>query len=430
MKAKLLASSVAIALALTATSASAVNFTGYFRSGVGVSQDGATQSWMIPYVGRLGNEADTYTEIGLGQELYNKGGKTFYVDSMLSMNSDGSNDWEATGTTGDATFALRQFNIQAKGLIESSPEAVVWAGKRYYQRHDIHIIDTKYWNISGAGAGVENIKAGDGAFSAAWIRGDGDDLNINYADLRYAGLKPWDGAWAEVGVTYAIPNATDAQDTPASYGNFDNSMMLTAELSQYFASTGINQKFVLQYADKAMAHNMVDQGGGWYDVWSKDNSDAKGYRFINVGDLPYGDKFIFNYVLTYGKASDIGEKWVDLTNGATTAGNWIGGSRDDVSLFSLVGRAQYQWTDIMKTIVEAGTFQQKTEFASGTDYKAAGQKYTLAQAWSAGSGFWARPELRVYASYLKDAGDSKDYTFNGKTDANTMNFGVQAEAWW
>ena len=40
MKAKILATSVAIALALTATSASAANFTGYFRSGVGVSTDG------------------------------------------------------------------------------------------------------------------------------------------------------------------------------------------------------------------------------------------------------------------------------------------------------------------------------------------------------------------------------------------------------
>ena len=80
-----------------------------------------------------------------------------------------------------------------------------------------------YENISGAGAGVENIKAGEGAFSIAWIRGDADDLeanipdgvrddlNINYLDLRYAGIKPWDGAWGEVGITYAMPNATDAQ---------------------------------------------------------------------------------------------------------------------------------------------------------------------------------------------------------------------------
>lgn len=412
MKAKLLASSVAIALALTATSASAVNFTGYFRSGVGVSQDGSTQSWMIPYVGRLGNEADTYTEIGLGQELYNKGGKTFYVDSMLSMNSDGSNDWEATGDANDATFALRQFNIQAKGLIEASPEAVVWAGKRYYQRHDLHIIDSKYWNVSGGGAGVENIKAGDGAFAVAWIRNDADKLNVNYADLRYAGLKPWEGAWAEVGIDYAIGNATDAQDEAATYEDFKNSVMLTAELSQYFASSGINEKFVLQYADKGLAHNMIDQGGGWYDVWSGDNSDAKGYRFINNGDMPLGDKFYVNYVFTYGKS----EKHADFT--------------DNTELLSLVGRAHYQWTEIMKTVVEAGTFSKETEFTSGSSWKDAGQKYTIAQAWSAGKGFWARPELRVYASYLKDGGDGENLTFNGSTDDNTMNFGVQAEAWW
>lgn len=412
MKAKLLASSVAIALALTATSASAVNFTGYFRSGVGVSKDGATQSWMIPYVGRLGNEADTYTEIGLGQELYNKGGKTFYVDSMLSMNSDGSNDWEPTGANGDATFALRQFNIQAKGLIEASPDAVVWAGKRYYQRHDLHIIDSKYWNVSGAGAGVENIKAGDGAFAVAWIRNDADKLNVNYADLRYAGLKPWEGAWAEVGIDYAIGNATDAQDTPAIYGDFKNSVMLTAELSQFFAASGINEKFVLQYADKGLAHNMIDQGGGWYDVWSGDNSDAKGYRFINNGDMPLGDKFYVNYVFTYGKS----EKHAAFT--------------DNTELLSLVGRAHYQWTEIMKTVVEAGTFSKETEYTSGSSWKEAGQKYTIAQAWSAGKGFWARPELRVYASYLKDGGDGENKTFNGKTDDNTMNFGVQAEAWW
>ena len=40
MKAKLLSASVAMALAMTATAASAVDFHGYFRSGVGVSNDG------------------------------------------------------------------------------------------------------------------------------------------------------------------------------------------------------------------------------------------------------------------------------------------------------------------------------------------------------------------------------------------------------
>ena len=121
---------------------------------------------------------------------------------------------------------------------------------------------------------------------------------------------------------------------------------------------------------------------------------------------------MLNYVLTYGHAEDYGD-YIDKTD-----------------MFSLVGRAQYQWTDLMKTIFEAGTFTKDTDYTSGSSWKDAGQKYTLAQAWSAGPGFWARPELRVYATYLKDGGDGDNATFNSSSDDNTWNFGVQAEAWW
>ncbi|WP_181962178.1 carbohydrate porin, partial [Klebsiella pneumoniae] len=93
------------------------------------------------------------------------------LDSMVSMVSDGSNDNETT-LNDDAQFGLRQLNLQIKGLIPGDPNAVIWGGKRYYQRHDLHIIDTKYWNISGSGAGVENYTLGPGAVSLAWIRGD------------------------------------------------------------------------------------------------------------------------------------------------------------------------------------------------------------------------------------------------------------------
>jgi len=147
MTAKWLPISAAVIMALGTTSAFAVDFHGYFRSGVGISQDGDTQTYEKNKVGRLGNEADTYSEVQLGQEVYNKGGKTFYVDSMFAMTSDGSNDWEATSDTDNgANFALRQFNVQAKGLFGGSE--VTWAGKRFYQRHDIHISDFYYWNIS------------------------------------------------------------------------------------------------------------------------------------------------------------------------------------------------------------------------------------------------------------------------------------------
>ncbi len=166
MNTTLRALSVALAAALIAPSAFAasaaiptIDFHGYMRAGVGVSSDGSEVEWQKNKLGRLGNESDTYGELELGSEVYKKDDVSFYLDSMVSMVSDGSNDNETT-LNDDAQFGLRQLNLQIKGLIPGDPNAVIWGGKRYYQRHDLHIIDTKYWNISGSGAGVENYTLG------------------------------------------------------------------------------------------------------------------------------------------------------------------------------------------------------------------------------------------------------------------------------
>ncbi len=259
MKAKWLPIAAAVTAALASQAAFAVDFHGYFRSGVGVSGDGDMVKYNVNKVGRLGNENDTYGEVQLGQEVFNKDGKTFYVDSMFAMTSNGSNDWEGTGTVcnfdakqcnGDSEFALRQFNVQAKGLLGFAPEATLWAGKRFYQRHDIHISDFYYWNISGAGAGIEGIQAGPGKISFAWIRNDrsstdvfgktgingdqpnlADSVNVNTLDLRYAGIPLWQDGSLEVGAMYALVNETDAQKQLKN-NNMKDGVMLTAELTQ------------------------------------------------------------------------------------------------------------------------------------------------------------------------------------------------------
>ncbi|MDF4927492.1 carbohydrate porin [Vibrio parahaemolyticus] len=51
----------------------------------------------------------------------------------------------------------------------------------------------------------------------------------------------------------------------------------------------------------------------------------------------------------------------------------------------------------------------------------------MAHAISTGESFFARPEIRFFATYLKDnEGDSFD---NNKSN-DTINYGVQIEAWW
>ena len=435
MTAKWLPISAAVIMALGSASASAVDFHGYMRSAVGVSQDGDMQTYGKNKVGRLGNEADTYSEIQLGQEVYNKGGKTFYVDSMFAMTSaDGSNDWEATGASdvnndAGANFALRQFNVQAKGLFGGNE--VTWAGKRYYQRHDIHISDFYYWNISGAGAGVEAIQAGPGQLSFAWIRNDrgatddgwtaGDALNVNTLDARYAGLPLWSDATLEVGADYAIVNPTDAQEasTNTQYKNAKDGVMLTAELTQGILG-GFN-KTVLQYGTEGYSKSFAFYGdGSWYGAEAKDGAD--GFRVINHGVISLGDSWDLSHQLVYG------------------VGNEMWGGNDKVEATSIVVRPVYKWTDTMKTIFEAGYGQDKTTPSTGDSTSVDSQKFTIAQAFSAGKGFWARPEIRVFASYLKtDAVQWKEVTagnwqplplFNSNKDDNTYNFGVQAEAWW
>ncbi len=425
MKAKWLPISAAVIMALGSASASAVDFHGYMRSGVGISQDGATQTYEQNKVGRLGNEADTYSEVQLGQEVYNKGGKTFYVDSMFAMTSNGSNDWEDTGAGREkdgADFALRQFNVQAKGMFGGNE--VTWAGKRFYQRHDIHISDFYYWNISGAGAGVEAIQAGPGQLSFAWVRNDRaasegtgvtGALDVNTLDARYAGLPLWSDATLELGADYAIVRPTDAQDAERS--DLKNGVLLTAELTQGIMG-GFN-KTVLQYGTEGYAKNFAFYGdGSWYAAETADNS-ADGFRIINHGVISMGDSWDLSHQLVYGVAND-----------------WNKGYSDKYETMSVVVRPVYKWTDTMKTIFEAGYHDDSISYVNGhADDGYNGAKYTVAQAFAAGKGFWARPEIRLYATYLDVGGKAwqgpaEQTPFNGGKDSDTWNFGVQAEAWW
>ncbi|SJN58246.1 Maltoporin precursor [Vibrio ruber DSM 16370] len=413
---------VAILGALSATQAFAVDFNGYVRAGLGASSDGGGTKGGDEFnktkLGRLGNEFDTYSEIGLGQELFNADGRSMYFQSMIEMSSDGNLESE-NSKDDSANFGIKQLNIQAKGYIPSLPDAVIWAGKRFYQRHDIHIIDTKYWNVSGYGAGIENIKLDTGAVSAAVIRADNElatwdgggkktshgDLNTYFLDLRYAGFSPWEGAWTEFGVDYAIVNPTDQQEDLAK--NFDNGLMLTAELSQKF-SLGYN-KFVFQYMDKGLAQNAISQGGGWYDIWSGDVSQAKGFRLISTGDLNLSENVVINHVFTYGNAKDHGD------------------GLDKETMISFVARPTYIWSPYNKTMLEVGYFDQDKTKDSGAEVQSGGTKFTLAHAISAGESFFARPEIRFFVTYLKD---NEGNAFDNNKRNNTFNYGVQIEAWW
>ncbi|MCA2017902.1 maltoporin [Vibrio tritonius] len=423
---------VAISSALISASAFAdVDFHGYMRAGVGMSPDGGGQiTYNKNQIGRLGNEGDAYGEVELGKEVYNESGKTFYVDTMFAMSSNGSNDWEGTGTNcgvaagnecvSDAEFGFRQYNVKAKGLLNFAPEATLWAGKRFYQRHDIHISDMYYWNISGAGAGIEGIETGPGKLSLAWVRNDRNDnfdngsgsgdtpdtgndgmLNVNTFDVRYAGIPLWSKANLEVGIDYAYVNPTDSASDAAK--DAENGVMFTAELTQGL-DNGFN-KTVVQYGTEGYSKNFAFYGdGSWYGAEAKD--DAYGYRLINWGVAGLSDSVEVGHQLVYGVGK---EMW---------------GTMDRWKTMSAVIRPVYKWDENHKSILELGYSVDDNDGA-----KTKLGKVTVAQAWCAGSSFWARPEIRLYATYFKYDDDSNGTPFDSGTDDDTMQFGVQVEAW-
>ncbi|WP_431687666.1 maltoporin [Hahella sp. NBU794] len=381
----------AIAASLFTVNASAVEWHGYARSGIGMSDNGDQQCINKQAVGRLGNECETYAELDLQQELFNRDGRTFKVETMLSYKSNQDGDYEALNSEDDE-IALRQMNVQAKGVLGFAPEATLWAGKRYYQRHDIHHLDLFYWDVSGPGAGIEGIDAGAGKFSAAWTRGYG---NINILDFRYSGIQV--GASSlEVGLDLAKPRLTDAQKDAGAAD--DLSTLLTAELSTSIFD-GFN-KIVFQYGTEGYASPMRNFGGGqWNGTLDK---GGKGFRLIDWGVVKAGSNIELSYAAMYGVFDD------DTMN-------------DDSSFYSISARPAYKWSDYMRTYLEVGHFAADD---NGVDSQL--DKVTIAQAWSAGPSFWARPEIRVFASYINDG---EGTPFEGGEDS-VLNFGVQMEAWW
>jgi maltoporin len=414
-----------LAALLVSGPALAVDFHGYLRSGVGATAGGGDQACFqaagAPAKYRLGNECETYAEIGLGQEVWSEGNRSFYVDSMIAYRSDQGNDWEAGGTDTDGgennpfdeagTTSIRQFNVVGKNLIPSLPGAAIWAGKRYYKRHDVHINDYYYWDVSGPGAGIEDIDLGFAKASVAWIRntdgdwvyqgsGTGTNLANDTLDFRLAEIDVNPGGKLEIGYDYGKANLTDEQERDPGYED-QKGHLVTLEHTQSDWFGGYN-KLALQYGTDGIIGSSGRNSTG--------NSDGKMFRLVNQGVVGLSDNIEMMYVQIYE------DRDFDNDSGQTWASFGV--------------RPVYKWSDVMSTALEFGydRVDPQADGESTRDLK----KLTLAQQWSAGNSFWSRPQIRVFATYAK--WDGGRYQAASESidagDDDGLTFGVQAEAWW
>lgn len=422
---------MAVAAGMLSAQALAVDFHGYARSGIGWTGSGGEQQCFQATGAqskyRLGNECETYAELKLGQEVWKEGDKSFYFDTNVAYSINQQNDWE------DTSPAFREVNVQGKNLIEWLPGSTLWAGKRFYQRHDVHMIDFYYWDISGPGAGLENVDLGFGKLSLAATRASEAGGSYNYTserqrdyaertandtfDVRLSSMEVNPGGMLELGVDYGRANPRDGYRLED--GASKDGWMFTAEHTQSILK-GYN-KFVLQYATDAMTSHGKGLANG-----SNINNDGKMWRVLDHGAFTLAEDWDLMYVGMFQKT--------DLDSGRGT--DW----------WTVGVRPMYKWTPIMSTLLEVGYDNVKSQQTGDRN----GQyKITLAQQWQAGDSIWSRPAIRLFATYAKwdekwgyvKDGDSlttaamRDTSGNGiftnsRGNDDEFTFGAQMEIWW
>jgi maltoporin len=161
------------------------SFSVYLRSGVGINGNGGPQDFdfEIPDFGlgryRLGNEPDSYMELSFKQ-AHLLGDSPDVMDvSMTFTPAIAYNTTKVTFSNqfvNGSVYAMRQAFLEAKNFIKSAPEITVWAGQRFYDRHDVHLHDLFYDDYSGYGAGIDNIDLGFGKLLFSYLEGIRDDI--------------------------------------------------------------------------------------------------------------------------------------------------------------------------------------------------------------------------------------------------------------
>ncbi len=442
MKTQWLPLSAAVALAISSISASAVDFHGYMRAGMQISSNGgevycAGNGNVGHKVGRLADECDTYAEIALSDTVYNKADSKFTVNTLIAYGTTEGyrdlqgNSWQGVGGQGPWDGQ----RLSARELwagYTADTGYTIWAGKRFYQRKDIHIMDFYYLNDSGNGAGIEGIDVGAGNLNLAVMKwaNDGDlekgyNRNVYKIDARWNAIPVGFGT-LDFAVIYGLPFISEQQrkDAPGNQRANQSDSGALVTLEHGFSDFGLMNKFIVQYGTNGFAY-VGTYGNHAGDNYTPD-TDAQGVRVIDWGTFDAGN-FGLGYSLLWAHLnSEDGHK--NSSAWTYTRSGWE---------YSIVLRPEYKWTDYTRTTLELGYSQMKTTgwVTPDTIEDPDAYKFTLAQQFTPGKGFWSRPAIRFYVSYLggdqfADGWKVQYKNKNKSKDDYQITFGTQVEAWW
>ena len=397
-----LAATAFAASLFAASSAQAVDWSGYFRAGPGATKkDAARACYGLSGAGlkyRLGNECDFYGEFMLSQG-FKVDGVEYKANLMTNLFSPG-NDTGAGSTTADqldhSKLGINQMYVEGKGY-DIAPNQTFWIGKRFYGRADVHIVDTFYVNMSGVGAGVDGIELGGAKLNLAYFRNDGGGtlpgtrLNADFTDIA------------------TNPGGKLRVTATATNGDFTG------------GKSGLGLSF------QHNQENLFGLGGG-NTAWLQFSQGSAGLdaNFGNLGAASGTRGMRFVESLTWqvgnfgGQAQAMVQQDKDGATGLKTTSSTVG------------GRASFAMTKNLKWLAELGYSQKKPDGAATQKLT----KLTVGPALSTGPGFWNRPELRLYVTSAKwndaanTAAGAGGVTGIGDGKTSGTSYGAQVEIWY
>ena len=159
-----------------AQNANNFGFFGYMRSGFGIDGKGGPQDFFKAPNSegkyRLGNETEAYIEALFRYSYEDENKAHFETNLRLAFVTPTSKSNSFVTTT-----SVREAYVAISGIISKKKEMKFWAGQRFYDRFENHMIDFWYRDMSGFGGGFEDLKLGKSIkIAAAFLGGSIDEL--------------------------------------------------------------------------------------------------------------------------------------------------------------------------------------------------------------------------------------------------------------
>jgi maltoporin len=396
----------------------AFEFHGYFRAGYGLNGDGGQQvAFQAPGADakyRLGNETETYGEFIFVNNWLNPDQATdkawMKTEVMIEANTSNSASYAnfPNGVGGDQ-FRLREAFVQAGDILQSQPGAKFWVGERYYRRQHIEIDDFYPLDMSGYGAGVEDLNVKIGKLAVAYLAGARPDivtengyLAKNNIDVRLYDLKGpaglW-GGWFNFATTKGGTTSTGAT-VPSSDGYAFGLRHQNLEWHGGYHSLAV------QYGT-GVASNFSTS----IDDPTRFLQSSARFQVVEHLLIQPNEKFAVMPIFVYQRLKD-------------------GNPRDGWSQWVSFGaRPEVFFTKYLSLAIEAGV--DRTNSPSG-NYEGWLRKLTIAPQIGAGTKFFSRPVLRTFLTYANWSDGFRGLVggtaYLKKTSGLT--YGVQAETWW